>query len=64
MDEQLEGTSIKLAKSDKSFVKRLGHGNVSEGVRILIELARGRNLTREQLLAEAADRLAEEEARP
>ena len=64
MDEQLEGTSIKLVKSDKAFVKRLGRGNLSEGIRILIELARGRKLTREQLLAEAADRLAEEEARP
>lgn len=63
MDEPLEGTTIKLTKSDRAFVKKLGHGNQSEGIRILIELARGRNLTREQLLAEAADRLAEEEGK-
>jgi hypothetical protein len=63
MDE-LKKTTINLVESDKAFVKRLGHGNVSEGVRILIELARGRNLTREQLLAEAAERLAREEVHP
>ena len=63
MDE-LKGTSIKLVDADREFVKRLGRGNISEGVRILIELARGRRLTREQLLAEAADRLAREEATP
>ena len=35
MDE-LKGTSIKLVAADKEFVRRLGHGNISEGVRILI----------------------------
>ena len=64
MDEPLEGTTIKLTKSDREFVRKLGHGNQSEGIRILIELARGRKLTREELLAAALARMADEEATP
>lgn len=73
MPDETELVASRLPKDLVAFALKLGGGNKSEGIRVALEYAKrggNRKPTQEEIndairtLAEAADRLAEEEARP